>query len=74
MAADILEENLVWNATHIFWPQQLMVLGILLPPIFVALIALGLGAPRLLAAKQPAEHKTKETRQGSSQAVPASRS
>jgi hypothetical protein len=51
---------MIWNATHIFWPQQLLVLSIVLPPVFIALIALGLGAPRLFAKSKPTEHKAQE--------------
>lgn len=65
---------MVWNATHILWPQQMMILSILLPPIFISLLVLGLGAPRLFARKPvPVEHKAKEPRQGASQAVRSSR-
>lgn len=62
---------MLWNPSHIMWPQQLMILSIVLPPIFIAFIALAFGAPRLLAAKRAAQPKEHQT---SSQAVPVSRS
>jgi len=66
---------MVWNATHIFWQQQLLILSILLPPIFIAVMAVGLAAPRLFTAKQATEHKKQpaEALQASRQPVHSSR-
>jgi hypothetical protein len=41
-----------WNASQILWQEQLIVLLILLPPIFISSILVALNAPRLFARKQ----------------------
>lgn len=43
---------MVWNASHILWQEQLILVSILLPPIFITAILLALSAPRLFAAKR----------------------
>jgi hypothetical protein len=40
---------LTWNASQILWQEQLVVLLILLPPIFLSAILVALKAPRLFA-------------------------
>jgi hypothetical protein len=46
-----LEERLVWSSTRILWDQQVLLLWILLPPIFVACGFLALAAPYLVRKK-----------------------
>ena len=46
---------MTWNASQIFWQEQLLVLAILLPPIFLTSIVMALKAPRLFGPKQAAK-------------------
>jgi len=48
----IRETVMVWNATHIFWEEQVMLLWILLPPIFFACGLLAFAAPILYREKK----------------------
>ena len=41
-----------WNATHIFWDEQILLMWILLPPIFVACGLLAVAAPILYREKK----------------------
>ena len=40
---------MIWNSSHIDWAEQVLVLSILLPPIFISAMLLAVAAPRLLA-------------------------
>ena len=51
---------MTWNASQIFWQEQLIVLMILLPPIFLSAILVALKAPRLFAAKGAADATSQE--------------
>jgi hypothetical protein len=48
---------MVWNPTHIFWQEQVLILFILLPPVFITSFLLALFSPRLFA------HAKSETEQ-----------
>ena len=67
------DEPVVWNASQILWQEQLIVLSILLPPIFISSILVALNAPRLFAQKQIGKAKATEERSLSSQPVRVSR-
>jgi hypothetical protein len=62
-----------WNASQILWQEQLIVLAILLPPIFLSSILVALKAPRLFGAKQGAEAQEKDTLAAAPQPVSLSR-
>jgi hypothetical protein len=64
---------MVWNSSHIFWQEQLLVLAIVLPPVFISAALIALSAPRLFAAKQLAKRGGKEALPAGSPALPNSR-
>lgn len=64
---------MTWNASQILWQEQLIVLAILLPPIFIASILMALKAPRLFATEQNVKTKATDARPSSSQPAPVSR-
>ena len=52
---------MVWNPTHIFWQEQVYILSILLPPVFITSFLLALFSPRLFATvKTDPERKAKD--------------
>ena len=68
MVCRYLEDRfVVWNASQILWQEQLIVLSILLPPIFISAVLVALNAPRLFAQKQATKVKAMEERSPSSQ-------
>jgi len=46
---------MAWNASQLFWDQQVLLLWILLPPVFVACGFLTLFVPPCLARRQKTE-------------------
>jgi hypothetical protein len=67
------DKAMVWSTSHIFWQEQLMILSILLPPIFISATLLGLSAPRLFAAKRTAKREARKEPLSPSHAMPHSR-
>jgi len=45
----------MWSSTRILWDQQILLLWILLPPIFVACVGSALAAPFLVRQTQTRE-------------------
>lgn len=43
----------MWTSTRILWDQQIFLLWLLLPPIFVVCGLLALAAPYLVSRKKP---------------------
>ena len=64
---------MTWNASQILWQEQLIVLAILLPPIFLTSILLALNAPRLFGTQQSAKANPADAPASSSRPVAASR-
>jgi len=46
---------MVWNASHLLWDQQILLLWILLPPVFIACGFLSLVAPLYLFRRNKPE-------------------
>jgi hypothetical protein len=56
----------VWSSTRILWDQQILLLWILLPPVFVACGFLALAAPFIVSKEERRradrrEHATEQT-------------
>jgi hypothetical protein len=51
---------MTWNASQILWPEQLIVLAVLLSPIFISSILVALNAPRFFAQKQIGKAKAED--------------
>ena len=64
---------MTWNASQILWQEQLIVLSIVLPPIFISSILVALNAPRLFARKQMTRAKPTGELSSSSQPVRVAR-
>ena len=43
----------MWSSTRILWDQQIFLMWILLPPIFIVCGFLALAAPYLVSRKEP---------------------
>ena len=43
----------MWSSTRILWDQQIFLMWLLLPPIFVVCGLLALAAPYLVSRKEP---------------------
>jgi hypothetical protein len=50
-------KEIVWSSTRILWDQQMMLVWILLPPIFIACGFLTLVGPYLIPKKQEASDR-----------------
>jgi hypothetical protein len=46
--------RIVWSSTRILWDQQVMLMWLLLPPIFIVCVGMSLAAPWLV--RKPKEH------------------
>ena len=62
---------MAWNTSHVFWREQLMILSILLPPIFISIMFLALFGPRFFAFKQSTPRE-KEALRVSTRSLPES--
>ena len=57
MSKAFQEGNRMWSSTRILWDQQMMLIWLLLPPIFIACGFLTLVGPYLLRRKDAAEEQ-----------------
>ena len=55
------DKPMVWNPTHIYLQEQLLILSILLPPVFVGSFLLALFSPRLFAHAKSEAKQSPET-------------
>jgi hypothetical protein len=60
---------MVWNPTHIFWQEQVYLLSLLLPPVFITSFLLALFSPRLFAHAKSEPKRTPEHLPASPDAV-----
>ena len=49
----------MWSSTRILWDQQIMLLWILLPPVFIVSLSIALAAPFLVRKNEAREDDTK---------------
>ena len=60
---------MVWNPTHIFWGEQVFLLSILLPPVFITSFLLALFSPRLFASAKSDSQRTPDDVSASADAI-----
>jgi hypothetical protein len=60
---------MVWNPTHIFWQEQVLILFILLPPVFITSFLLALFSPRLFAHAKSEPEQIEQNLPASADAV-----
>jgi hypothetical protein len=61
---------MVWNPTHIFWQEQVLILSILLPPVFITSFLLALFSPRLFAHAKGEPERVEQNLTASADPVP----
>lgn len=61
---------MIWNPTHIFWGEQVFLLSILLPPVFITSFLLALFSPRLFARVKSEPQRRRDDLPASAGAVP----
>lgn len=61
---------MVWNPTHIFWQEQVFLLFLLLPPVFITSFLLALLSPRLFARVKSEPQRRPDNLPASADAVP----
>ena len=49
----------MWSSTRILWDQQILLLWILLPPVFIVSLSIALAAPFLVRTSEAREDDTK---------------
>ena len=49
----------MWSSTRILWDQQILLLWILLPPVFIVSLSIALAAPFLVRTNEAREDDTK---------------
>jgi hypothetical protein len=62
---------MAWNPSHIFWQEQVLLLWILLPPVFISSILLGLFSPRLFATVKKEPETAPKDLSASADAIPS---
>ena len=64
---------MVWNASHLLWQQQLIVIGFLVTPVFLLSIGLALVVPRYFPPKSALDKQTPTEKIGNRNPVAQSR-
>ncbi len=53
------EMQIVWSSTRILWDQQILLLWILLPPVFIVSLSIALAVPFLVRTNEVRDDDTK---------------
>ena len=69
LASQSKDATMAWNPTHIFWQEQIFILSILLPPVFITSFLLALFSPRLFATLKKDPEQTAGDLAASAEAV-----